>query len=242
MANRLLLTMLHTRWSFVSLASMLLSQNGTLFLCHHSRVVKESGIELITEETLTLVVEQDVPDGEHHNLHHLHDDEPLEPVAFLLEHKSLVDAVLARLRGHDHGLQEGHNDVEAAENPLHHSVHCLKCLRSLRDKAMLVHLDMVALPDVKFEEGSVHKIGHARIEPKLEGKLEPLGNVHPRVCKAGYVWCERLHRVEGEQESVEQQTGDVVKSLIQQESPEDRSAVILVVIGLGAAARVVRPT
>ena len=106
-----------------------------------------------------------MPDRKHNNLDYLHDDEPLQPCSLLVKHTGLVDAVITGRRVPNHCLQERHQNVEASKDPLHDGVNGLHRLRGLGDKAMRLHLDVITLPDVEFEECSVHEVCSRCVEP-----------------------------------------------------------------------------
>ena len=188
---------MHLRGNFVLV--LLLWQFG---LDNSILRLEESRIELISEEPLLFLIQKHVPDGKNNHFRHLHNDEPLQPAAFLFQCTELTDAIAASCAHPDQGLQEGHEEDETPEHPLHDEVDGFKCQCRLRGIPKPLHLHVVTLTDVEFEERWIHEIGCQCEESQSECELEALGNVWAGGREARDMRSESHHGVERQQERV----------------------------------------
>ena len=146
-------------------------------------------------------------------------------------------------------LEHRNKHRESAENPLHHRVDDLHSLSARGDEATSLNLSVVSLSDVKLKEGCVDEIGRRGKEAQLEGKFVALGHIGARGSETGCVRREGHYRVEGEEKGIEQETGDVVEALVQDQalrqhiqpfSPTEAAPDLLIAaIFSGSPARVV---
>ena len=98
---------------------------------------------------------------------------------------------------------------------------------------------MISLPDVKFEKGCIDEVGRRSEETQLEGEFEAFGDIRAGHGEARDVRREGHDCVKREQQSVEEQPGDVVDALVENQAPEPVLAVLapLVAIVSGVRAR-----
>ena len=133
-----------------------------------------------------------------------------------------MDTVATRLRAPDQELQGCDQDEEAAEDPLHHCVDRLERLSFGRRVPVLLHISVIELAHVKLKEGRIEEVCRCRIETQLETKFKSLGNVEASGCLAVSVWSKGHNGIEGQEQGVQNEAGDVVQALVQGQSPEER--------------------
>ena len=78
------------------------------------------------------------------------------------------------------------------------------------------------LEHIKLEEGRIEEVKGCKDEAEDEREMYRLRHVGlARLAGAGLVLLERHHRVEREQEGVEEKAVDIVDSLVENDSPEE---------------------
>lgn len=194
-----------------------------------SSAVRTIVLKLILEKSSLFSVQKDVPNRHHHYFDCLENDETAKPLALFFEQARFVSAKLSGGGAANYGLKEGDQDQEGSENPLHDSVNGFELLRDRRNVAKGLLLQVVPLSNVELKDARIYKISTRGKESEFEGEFESFRHICVRGSETGNVRRECHNSVEREQEGVEEQTCNVVYSLIENKAPDSRTAPSLIV-------------